>query len=275
MIALKLLGIEWFKTWRRVAFWVATVFLLCVFFLQFGISQMLHAQGARTVFSLPADWGQVLAGVSGLALMCMVTLVALLVASEQTWRTQRQNVIDGLSRGQYFSGKVLLTILLALFLCAVAFANALVYAAFDGAPGYLDGTGPLLDLPTARAWGGVMLFLLGVGAMTLMFAIVASGSGAAMAFSFLLIIVQQPLIYTFAQRGGMWRAIGERLPHQVLSAAAEPGLYIPETWNMVNTRAASIGAPRMLPPLENTAWAVGYVVLFVGLAWLAFRRRDL
>jgi len=61
---------------------------------------------------------------------------------------------------------------------------------------------------------------------------------------------------------------------EVESILFNPGVYDAEMLAQLNEIR-----PDMLPPLlpghEAVVFALGYAVLFVAIAWLAFRRRDL
>ncbi|HEX6309330.1 MAG TPA: ABC transporter permease [Longimicrobiales bacterium] len=274
MMALRLLDIEWFKTRHRIVFWVTSGFFASMFLLFLGITQYRHAAGLdERPFTLPRDWLSLLQGPGGLAVLLVTVAVVLLVASEQAWRTQRQNVIDGLSRGQFFSGKLLLALLLVLIYWITPIVMGLVFAIFDGRPGYTDGTGPLLPATMLQAYAGFFVHLLATAAQAFMFAILASSSGAALALTFVFSIAQLPILLLLASRAEYWIGIARRAPAMVFDQLTNPGTW--DSDRLAQLNESRQGLPPLLPGGEAVALAFAYTALFVGIGWLAFRRRDL
>ncbi|HEX6135220.1 MAG TPA: ABC transporter permease [Longimicrobiales bacterium] len=274
MMALRLLDIEWFKARHRAVFWVTSGFFVSMFLLFLGITQYRHAAGLdERPFSLPRDWLDLLRGPGGLGVLLITVAVVLLVASERTWRTQRQNVIDGLSRGQFFTGKLLLALLLVLIYWITPIVTGLVFAIFDGRPGYTDGTGPLLPVAMLHAYGGFFVHLIATAAQAFMFAIIASSSGSALALTFVFSIAQMPIFLLLSSRAEYWIAVARRAPTMVFDQLTNPAIWDPDRLAQLNE--ARQGLPPLLPGAEAIALALGYTALFVGIAWLAFRHRDL
>lgn len=275
MIARKLLGIEWFKARHHSAFWVTTLFPVALLVLVFGIAQSEHARHPERAsgFSLPRGWLSLLAGIPTLNVMLVIALVTLLVASERTWRTQRQNVIDGLSRGQFFSAKLLLAGLVAAIFWAIPVVVALVMAVFDGSPGYTDGSGPFLPPLVRQMFAGYFLHLLAVAALAFMFGIIATSSGAALGLAFVFLLGQAPIIGLAMAKGGAWQEFALRLPLMVFGALTERATYDAAVRELMAAR--STGMPPGLGVAEIYLWTFAYTGAFVAVAWLAFRRRDL
>jgi len=91
VIAARLLAIEWFKTRRRFAFYIATFFWFVVVILMAGGAYYMHAKGTDPGgLKLPDAW-KGLAGIFGNMMgLILIVLVSLLTASERSWRTERQ-----------------------------------------------------------------------------------------------------------------------------------------------------------------------------------------
>src|SRR5687768_646525 len=119
MIVLKLLTIEWLKARKRFAFWIGVFFFIAVMTIQFGADYYIHTKNPAQRTG-NAVWGSAVEGAASLGFLVVIALVVLLTASEKTWRTERQNVIDGLSRTQYFAGKMLLVFLVAFILWLIS-----------------------------------------------------------------------------------------------------------------------------------------------------------
>lgn len=277
MIALRLLGIEWLKARHRLVFWVTTGAFLGIFSLGLGINQYQHAlhPEGNSAFSLPGQWLVLIGSTSDLAVVLVIVALALLTASERTWRTDRQNVIDGLSRAQFFSGKMLLALLVVVVFWLLTIGLGLFFALFDGAAGYADGSGPFLPATIRYVLGGYFVHLTVVAAMALMFAMIASSSGAALALTLVFMIAQAPILMYLAEEGGAWLEIARRAPFFVFGQLTNPVIYDAARLADHNTRTQGTPMPPLLPGIEANLLALGYAVLFVSFGWLVFRRRDL
>ena len=97
---------EFIKTRRRTAFWVASLVFTGLMSLIFGSMFMQGLRKPERAFILPGAWGEILGGPGVLASFFSAIVVILLVSSEFTWRTSRQNVIDGLSKEEFFGAKL-------------------------------------------------------------------------------------------------------------------------------------------------------------------------
>ena len=119
-ILIMLLRIEWLKAAKRRIFWVA----IGAFALFVAIRTVIGIYFAQTipdaVFTLPERWPDILGTVAGFGPLFTAILMILLFAPEFSWRTARQNIIDGLSKEQFFAGKVMLLAGLGLLFMAVA-----------------------------------------------------------------------------------------------------------------------------------------------------------
>ena len=115
----------------------------------------------------------------------------LLLAPEFSWRTARQNVIDGLSKKRFYTGKIIvLAALVALFPCHSHRDCGYVGTLFSPSESSWPLVGPVrrqlrVGLRTSR------LLLWGSGAF--MLAALLRSSGAAMGIMFVYLLVEQLL----------------------------------------------------------------------------------
>ncbi|MCB0639107.1 MAG: ABC transporter permease, partial [Lewinella sp.] len=118
-----LLRLEWLK-WRRHRFFLL---LLAVYVVALPsiLLTMRHLPetpwvSPRIFYIFPSVWGFLGYVGNWMAFFCFGFLAIGMVTLEQSFRTQRQNIITGLSRWQYLRGKI-------TFLAAVALAATLYY----------------------------------------------------------------------------------------------------------------------------------------------------
>lgn len=147
---LQLLKIEWLKIKNYKAFIIiASCFGLgviaanyIVFLINKNINENLNiAQmltNSYTPYGFDNTW-QTTSYVTGWMLMLPALLVIMLTTNEFTYRTHRQNIIDGWSRQQFTNVKLMLAVVMALATTVVVFLTALVFGAFSGTPFSVNG----------------------------------------------------------------------------------------------------------------------------------------
>ncbi|MBK7832401.1 MAG: hypothetical protein IPJ56_08660 [Gemmatimonadetes bacterium] len=121
-------------------------------------------------------------------------VLILLVSSEFTWRTSRQNVIDGLSKEEFFGAKLFLLpgVGLFFFIVMVLVAGGFAFAG-TVAKGVLGSTGALVRPADLALMGGSIIGLLGWASLAFLLAIAIRSSGSAIGAFFLYFIVEQIL----------------------------------------------------------------------------------
>ena len=115
MILQVLLKNEFIKTSRRLAFWVTLGMWALMNTMGWGGNWWRARNNPERTFGLPDAWGEIFE--FEMVMMCMVfgcAVMILLVSNEFSWRTARQNVIDGLTKEQFFLAKLLTLPLVAL-----------------------------------------------------------------------------------------------------------------------------------------------------------------
>lgn len=280
MSVAKLAAMELIKTRRRFGVWMALLFFFGFFLINLGSSLIEHIRTGVAGTPLPQSWPGIVGLSGGLGMLVVLVMVVLLTASEKTWRTQRQNVIDGLSRTQFFMAKAITMAALVALLWIGVLALATAF-------GLVERIGESYELPLVRIidmqlMGGLLLNLTLVGAMALFFGFAGSSSGAGLALAFLFLFSQTPIGMLMVREGGMWEAMAAFLPSQVLQALTSIMTYDADALSqmlegMRQMEAAGNSSPmaRPLGAAEAMSAAVAYIGAFLGGAWLVIRRRDL
>jgi hypothetical protein len=138
---LHLLKIEWLKIKNYRAFWVfcllylASIFLINYMGWNAQQRAFATAKGAEQMFgnayAFPKVW-QTVGWMSSWLLYFPGMMMIMLMANEYTYKTHRQNVIDGLSRQQFIGVKVALAVILAVLITVINFATAYTFGAMTG-----------------------------------------------------------------------------------------------------------------------------------------------
>lgn len=265
---------EFLKTRKRPAFWVALGLFTVLDGLGFGGELYTALTRPEREFSLPGAWNNILGESSILPLIFGSVALLLLIASEFSWRTARQNVIDGLTRGHWFWGKALLVagVVPVFVLIHVALGGGLALVGTEG------GGDPLFAATHARALGGVLLSGWGLGALALLVGTVLRSTGGAMAVWFFYVVFGERLIAGIIGRA--WPGAREALrylPVRSIDGLRDPLLHDPAALAAAVEQARAAGNPPPDPgdPVALTVAAVLWILVIVAAGYLAFRRRDL
>ena len=126
----ELLAIEWLKIKRYKTFWVlAGLFVLLLPLWNYEIANGFIKLGGNgknginflsTAYAFPQVWGN-LGFWGSIFIIFLSILVIIMTTNEYTFRTNRQNVMDGWTRMQFYHGKVLLVVMLSLLATAFVF----------------------------------------------------------------------------------------------------------------------------------------------------------
>ena len=187
-------------------------------------------------------------------------LVALTVSSEFEWRTSRQSIMDGLTRGEWLLGKLLL-------LPAVAGALYGTQIALGTGLAFLDthATHKALFYPTLTylyAGIGVYIGMCCYAAIALLISLLVRSSGPAIGLTLIYQVFDNIVARTL--HGFHRDGIAAWLPFQVQNSLLEFNQYLPHPppsldyhWNTLNLLFAGMG------------WAAA---LAVASRWVYFAR---
>ncbi|MEP7145341.1 MAG: hypothetical protein ABI707_20825 [Ferruginibacter sp.] len=140
----KLLKIEWLKIKNYNAFIILSSFfalgVITVNYIVFLVNRDMISRtgagnliGAFSPYNFDKTW-QTTSYTSGWLLLLPALLLIILVTNEFTFRTHRQNILDGWSRKQFINVKVALALLIAVFSTILVIVTALVFGLFSGTP---------------------------------------------------------------------------------------------------------------------------------------------
>ncbi len=139
---LHLLKIEWLKLKNYRTFWILSVlFIISLYGVNhiayeiqlnaFARAPIAQAMVGAPPFQFPGVWNTVV-WISGFLLFFPGLIIIILMTNEFSYKTHRQNIIDGLSRTQFIYVKMMLCVLIALISTIVVFIVALVFGITEG-----------------------------------------------------------------------------------------------------------------------------------------------
>ena len=266
---------EMLKTWKRPATWVTLGLFGLITFADLFDEYREARKDPEDPFFLPDAWSQILGEEVMIGFIFASVLVILLVAAEFSWRTARQNVIDGLSKTQWYSAKVLLLPLLAgLFLALRVLVGGSF--AFAGTDPSTDAT--LFGAAQVSALGGMFITGLGYTSLALFIATAIRSSGPAMAVWFAWFAFGERLLV--GGLGSLFESLRPVLkwaPVMTFNRLRDYIRYDPDAFRRAAEWAAEHDRPG--PEVEALGPAIAGSLLWIGgltlVGWLWFRRRDL
>lgn len=195
---LKLLRIEWLKLKNYRTFWIlASLYVISIFginYIVYRIQEEIYNEnqakgmaemvlGSRP-YEFPIVW-QMASYVSSFLLFFPGLFLIILVTNEYSYKTHRQNIIDGWSRSQFISVKIALAVIPAMLSTVIVF----IVAFFFG----LSGKQPF-DTDKIYYLGYYFIQALSYSMVALLFAILFKRGGLAIGVFFLYAVVLENLI---------------------------------------------------------------------------------
>ena len=271
---IRLLKIEYRKLRRHKGFWVMILFYLALLvFMIFGIPGLLDYLADKMnepkirifkalVFNFPDIW-QNIAYVSGLRVFIKVILgiiVIILITNEFNYNTIRLNIVNGLSRVDFLTAKVLLLAGFSLLSMIILFLSGLylgfrhsvntsistVFSHLEYLPAYF------LELFT------YLLFCM-------MLAILLKRAGITFIIHFVYFIVEPILDYKLPD------AIGPYLPWNAMNS-----LVISPNSSLIKVKTSALNFDfQEYIAIGDVAVCLAYAALFIFISHLILKKRDL
>ena len=142
-----LLQIEWMKVKNYRTFWIlAGLFVIAVIginYISFRINTEVNSAtsvigGTGGPFNFPKIWNT-MTWMSSLLLYFPGFIMIFLISNEFTFKTHRQNIIDGLSRKQFVMVKLNVALIIAIVTTMIVFVTTLLFGLLGGGTFTLEG----------------------------------------------------------------------------------------------------------------------------------------
>ncbi|MEO6454594.1 MAG: ABC transporter permease [Ginsengibacter sp.] len=213
---ISLLKIEWLKVKNYKTFWIFTILyfvsILGVNYTGFYINELAitslpgSSMLLGTPYGFPKVW-QTVGWMSSWLLYFPGILFIMLLTNEFNFKTHRQNIIDGWTRSQFISVKVIVAI---IFSALATFFNFLVALLF----GFLT-TGSVFSMDGIQNVGYIFIQTTAYITFAMFLAILFRRSGAAIAVFFLFGLIFEWIITALVNFKLELAPIGYFLPLQV------------------------------------------------------------
>jgi ABC-2 type transport system permease protein len=276
MILSTLIKNELIKIRHSRAFWVTTSIFLLMNTAGFGGEYYSALANINREYALPEAWSSIYGDPNIIGLIFGCCLMILLISSEFSWRTARQNVIDGLTKEQFFLAKALVVVIVApVFILGQTFIGGLF--ALLGTD-FSQASGPIFGGPQLWFMWSQLVVHLGYGSLVILAATAIRKPGPAVASWFFYVLIGENLIRSiFSRIGEPVRDALHYAPVESFNRLLSYPHHDPATFQAAVDRAIE----RQRPPPEAINFMLEYGVAFawiaviVSIAFISFRRRDL
>ncbi|MBE7172036.1 MAG: hypothetical protein INR73_15725 [Williamsia sp.] len=267
-----LLKIEWLKVKNYRTFWILLALVLisipALNYMIFDLTDNSFGQNGKQVqrmllgrpFSFPLVW-QTTGWLSSLVLFIPSLLIITLTTNEFTYKTHRQNIINGLSRVQFISVKMVEVLLLALLTTILVFISAFWIGHVAAEP-----TETVRQFANTKQLGYFFVEALSYIMFSFLLSVMIKRAGLVMGLFFL------------------YSMIGEQIAVVVMMRFANDiGRFLPlETSDrlILNPFSRLISTPEAIKKWQNEfvftfSRSIAYVLLYAFICIWYFRKRDL
>jgi len=208
---LHLLKVEWLKLKHYRTFWILAILYVIsnygLSFIAYTIENDVRTDVSKnslgkavvgsSQFAFPEVWGTV-TYMSSFLLFIPALLLIISVTNEFSYKTHRQNIVDGWSRRQFISVKLVLLLIVSILSTIIVFLTAMIF-------GWQSGSA--LSFDKFEFIGYFFIQALSYCSVALIFALLLKRSGLAIGVYFLYIVVLENLL------GGLLSKYSENAGH--------------------------------------------------------------
>ena len=264
---IELLKIDWMKLKNYRTFWILSILYLVsivgINYITYRIQQHLYEQqstkgaaemivGARP-YAYPLVW-QMTSYMSSFLLFVPGLMMIIFITNEYSFKTHRQNIIDGWSRSNFISVKIVETLIFAVISTLMVILTSLIFGNIHDKP---------FTWENFHFIGYFFLQALSYGLFALLFAILFRRGGLAIGVFFLYAVVLENLIAGLLNK-----------------YAGNIGRYLPleSSDNLIPLPVFKQVQNQLIAPQNFTALLIAvatYLVVYVGFIHRKFLRDDL
>ncbi|TDH23355.1 hypothetical protein EXU57_17950 [Segetibacter sp. 3557_3] len=261
---LQLLKIEWLKVKNYRTFWVLSILYLVSIFGSNYIAWLVWDSRPKknsdvnmlvgNPFKFPDVW-HVVSYTSSFLMFMLGLLMIISVTNEYSYKTHRQNIIDGWSRRQFVGVKVLLTFIISIAATIAVILTALAFGLFEDAS--------LFSFEKFEFIGYFFIQALSYSAAALLFSLLFKRSGISIGVYFLYTLILENMLAGFLNR--YFDNVGRYLPLE----STDNLIRIPVFKMIINQFTASYNTTLLL------TMALIYLALYIFLSMRKFETDDL
>jgi len=275
---IKLLKIEFKKILTYKIFWILTglyfIFLAAgILLAEFMINNMVDGMNRHlpiplphvTIYFLPWVWQNITYFATiRYVLIFPAIIIIILITNEFTFKTIRQNVINGMSRAEFIWSKMLIILLISVAMTILLFLGTAIIGI-----SHTTGLTLALILEKSSFMAGFFISMLTIQVYALFFGFLLRNTGLSIALFTLYSFIVEPVLYFFLKSPLVHEnGISTYLPlNAVLRVVEYPSIP-------VLTKVMGISLQDSLS-LSACAIPLAYAAVMIGIVYLALMKKDL
>lgn len=273
----KLFELEKIKTLSYPAFKTLMIIHFLLFFLVVLVVSRFHFSipgfSVKGLYQFPNIW-EFFPWVASWFNLFLAIVVILLVGNEFSFRTFRQNVINGLSRSDLITGKLIMIVTIAVYTFLMVLLAILIF-------GMIFSNGITMDIIFEKSYLILIYFIQAIGYMAIgmLIALVFRNNALSIIMFLLYFAIIEPVVRL------MFKAEARRFfPAKIISNLTPTPEFLTMTSEKSFTTSSGkssldfqeIGlVPESLSLGLTVILATGYIGFFIGLAYLITNKRNL
>ncbi|MFC2112073.1 ABC transporter permease [Bacteroidota bacterium] len=264
------------KTWSYRAFRVIIILHFTFFFLVVlatsGMDITIPGFSTDYLYQFPNIW-EYFPWVASWFNLLLAILIIVMTGNEYSFRTFRQHVVDGFSRSQLLSGKVFLILMIAVYSLLMVFLFSMIFG-FIFTSDYSDGA------IFRKTYILLVYFIQAIAYMSAGFflAVLFRNTALGIVLFILYRLIIEPVIRLFfppeARLYFPMKAISNLTPLPEFLSIFSGNQEMPEGVDTLSFREMGLMAED-LPVIVNLMLALGYTAIFISLAYLLLKKRNL
>jgi ABC-2 type transport system permease protein len=260
----QLLKVEWMKVKNYRTFWVLSIlYLISVFGANYIAYQIYQSRPknndmAKGIIGTPFDFPDVWHVVSYTSSFLMFMLGLMIIISftnEYSYKTHRQNIIDGWSRKEFIFVKMAITVIIASVATIAVFVTALSFGLFENASSF--------TFEKIEFIGYFFIQAVSYCAAALLFSLLFKRSGITIGVYFLYTLILENMLAGFLNRYADYA--GRYLPLETTDNL----IRVPVFKVIINQLTASYNTTALL------LMSVVYLALYYFISFRKFQSDDL
>lgn len=269
---LHLLKIEWLKLKNYRTFWILLILIaVCIpasIYMGFDLTDNSLDKKTKQMqqmilgrpFSFPAIW-QTGSWIASLVLFIPSLLIITITTNEYTYKTHRQNIIDGLSRQEFIFVKIIEVFILSIFLTLLVFGSCLWVGSLAREAGNTHGM-----FENSKQLGYFFIEAVSYLMLAFLLSILIKRAGLVLGIFFLYSIILEEIFVGLARQYA--KNIGRFLPLETTDQLA------PSPFSRLLKSATDIKAWENLFPVFLSL-ALVYFIIYTVLSVYSFKTKDL
>jgi len=273
----KLFQLEKIKTLSYPAFKTLMIIHFLLFFLVVLVVSRIHFSipgfSIKGLYQFPNIW-EFFPWIASWFNLFLAIVVILLVGNEFSFRTFRQNVINGLSRSDLITGKLIMIFTIAVYAFIMVLLAILIF-------GIIFSNGITMDIIFEKSYLILIYFIQAIGYMAIgmLTALVFRNNALSIIMFLLYFAIIEPVVRVMfkadARRFFPAKIISNLTPTpEFLTMASEKSFTTSSGKSSLDFQEIGL-MPESLSLGLTVILATGYIGFFIGLAYLITHKRNL